>query len=105
MHKIFSCARTEEYIENDAIEINLIHDQEKYERVPAHEFILSVESDIIKALLSGSMATKQDKNFRRFTSTVFKEFLQFFYRPAIKISPENMIEVIKLAHEFNLRDV
>lgn len=100
----FICARDESNITLNAEEI-LLFDEKIHECIPAHNFILSASSDVFKTIINGPLAKTKEKNFTRFTSAGFKNFLQFFYMNEVKIKPENFLEILSLVHEYDLQDV
>lgn len=78
------------------------------ERVPAHKNLLSITSDVFKAMFYGEWKVKGDVKMtagykeRPQTASAFKEFLQYFYLKTLKLTVGNVAEVMDLGHRYNV---
>lgn len=79
-------------------------DIEVYEKVPAHKSILSSTSPVFDAMFFGPHKQTGDVKIVDSTPGAFKEFLQFFYLSSVKLSSENVPEVMYLGKEYLLND-
>lgn len=74
------------------------------ERVPAHKILLAMESDAFKAMFYGDLKETGDVKIVDVSADGFKEFLQFFYFDQIKLTMENVNEVIYLVKKYIVSD-
>lgn len=74
------------------------------ERIPAHKILLAMESDAFKAMFYGDLKETGDIEIVDVTVDAFKEFLQFFYFDQIKLTMENINEVIYLVKKYIVAD-
>ncbi|XP_055305968.1 uncharacterized protein LOC129570404 [Sitodiplosis mosellana] len=79
-------------------------DNDDYEKVPAHKSILSSVSPVFDAMFYGSHKQSGDIKIVDSTPHAFKEFLQFFYLGAVKLTAENVPEIMYLSKEYMLND-
>lgn len=69
-------------------------------RIPAHKAILAATSPAFHAMFYGSMKQNGDIPIVDATPEVFREFLQNFYRSTVKVTIENIPEVIHLSKKY-----
>lgn len=74
------------------------------DRIPAHKNILSVGSMVFDAMFYGSLIEKDDILIVDASADAFKEFLQFFYLNKVRLSSENIGEVVNLCNKYELLD-
>lgn len=77
---------------------------DEYDKIPAHKSILSSVSPVFDAMFYGSHKQSGDIKIVDSTPAAFKEFLQFFYRSTVKLTAENVPEVMYLGKEYMLND-
>lgn len=70
--------------------------------IPAHKAILATLSDVFAIMLNEQWNEKNEAEITATSSSVFTEFLQFFYLSQVKVSAENILEVIHLANMYNM---
>lgn len=74
------------------------------QKLPAHKNILASSSPVFDAMFFGEMKEKGDVKITDTSIEVFKEFLQFFYLSTIKLSAENIAEVMNLGKQYLLNE-
>lgn len=74
------------------------------EKVPAHKSILSAISPVFDAMFYGPNKHDGDIDIVDANAEAFKEFLQFFYRSQVKLTIENVSEVMNLCKEYLFDD-
>lgn len=74
------------------------------ERVPAHKLLLSVASEGFKALFDAAETGQTEFKLEETSVVAFKEFLQFFYMPKVKLTIENISAVMELAKNYGNED-
>lgn len=74
------------------------------EQVPAHKLLLSVASDGFKALFGQGEGDQKEFELGETPAAAFKEFLQFFYMPKIKLCVENIAGVMELSKKYGNDD-
>lgn len=74
------------------------------ERIPAHKSVLSSASDAFYAMIYGPNAEEGDKELLTTSPAAFKDFLQFCYTDEVNLKVENIIEVMGLAHEYQMTE-
>lgn len=72
------------------------------ERVPAHKVLLALDSDVFKKFFFGNSTSTGDVNLDDVTAGAFKEFLQFFYLDEVKLTKENIAQVLSLGDQYNV---
>ena len=79
----------------------------KIERVPAHKNLLSIASDVFRAMfygewkVTGDIQMNPDKGCPQ-TASAFREFLQYFYWNRVTLTAGNVAEVMGLGHRYNV---
>lgn len=72
------------------------------ERVPVQKSLLSAGSDVFRTLFNGSWKGKSEEKLTSITVAAFKEFLQFFYFNKVKLTMENIADVMRLSKTYNV---
>lgn len=80
------------------------HSDAGIEKIPAHKCILSATSPVFDAMFYGPNKQNGDIDIVNASAGAFKEFLQFFYRSQVKLTIENVSEVMNLCKEYLLDD-
>ncbi|XP_055302490.1 uncharacterized protein LOC129568525 [Sitodiplosis mosellana] len=96
--KSLSSAGKKLYLEDDTADVHFLFESKnaKPERVPAHKILLTAVSEAFRAMFSGTWKEKNEVPIVDATAAGFKEFLQFFYLDEIRLTAENIGEVINL---------
>lgn len=94
---------SELYLHSDSADV---HFKCQSENVPAHKAILSIASPVFKETFFGPMKSGEiiDINDDYITASAFAEFLQFFYRPKVTLTMENIESVCRLADRYVMAD-
>lgn len=79
-------------------------DTDEFEKIPAHKSILSSISPVFDAMFYGPHKQIGDIKIGDSSPNAFKEFLQFFYRSTVKLTAENVPEIMYLGKEYMLND-
>lgn len=74
------------------------------ERIPAHKIILANASDYFRAMFSGNWIEKSEVEVPDASPAAFKEFLQFIYLPQVKLTTENLSQVMCLGHYYGISE-
>lgn len=69
-------------------------------RIPAHKLILAGGSDVFAAMFYGDLQENGDIKIIDASIDSFKEFLQFFYLNQLKLTFDNISDVMNLAHKY-----
>lgn len=69
--------------------------------IPAHKFILAFSSPVFRQMFYGDLQEGAVVNINDVTAEAFSEFLQFFYKPEILLTPENIAVVLKLIDKYD----
>lgn len=85
------------YLDNETADVHFIFGAEKKIRIPAHKILLAANSDSFKTMFYGGGLDQEVPNV---SVDAFKEFLQFFYFDKIKLSMENIGDVLNLGKTF-----
>lgn len=72
------------------------------DRIAAHKNLLAAASDVFKRMFYGPMKEKGDVTINGVCAAAFKEFLQFFYIDRVKLTIENVAEVMQLGDKYNV---
>lgn len=78
-----------------------ISDQESV-RVPAHKVFLESGSTVFRSMFNGEMREEGDIEITDATVAGLKEFLQTFYFSAVKLTIENIAEVMNLSEKYDV---
>lgn len=72
-------------------------------RIPAHKAILATDSDVFEAMFYGGVKEPNDVHIQDSTEVAFAEFLQYFYLDEVKLTVENMVDVLYLGAKYNVK--
>lgn len=72
------------------------------ERVPAHKFLLSAGSEVFRSLFNGPWKEKSEEKLTSVAVATFKEFLQFFYLGNVKLTMDNIADVMRLCKMYDV---
>lgn len=70
-------------------------------RVPAQKALLACDSEVFEAMFYGPLKESGDIHLSDVSEAAFKEFLQFFYLIKVKLSIENLADVMYLGHKYD----
>lgn len=71
-------------------------------KIPAHKNLLAAASDVFKRMFYGPLRETDNVRIDGVNGTAFKEFLQFFYIENVKLTIENIADVMDLGHKYNV---
>lgn len=74
------------------------------ERLPAHKYLLAAASDVFYAMFYGSIKEKGNVKIDDASAVGFMEFLQFFYFNTIRLTIENISDVMNLGQKYNITE-
>lgn len=81
----------------------LIGDQsEAQTKIPAHKNLLAAASDVFKRMFYGPLKEADSVRIDGVNATAFNEFLQFFYIENVKLTIDNITDVMDLGHKYNV---
>lgn len=81
----------------------LIGDQsEAQTKIPAHKNLLAAASDVFKRMFYGPLKETDNVRIGGVNAAAFKEFLQFFYIENVKLTIDNITDVMDLGHKYNM---
>lgn len=72
------------------------------EVVPAHKNLLAIGSDVFFTMFYGSLKENKEIVIVDATISAFKEFLQFFYLSRVKLTMENICDVMNLGEKYDV---
>lgn len=70
-------------------------------RIPAHKLILAFSSPVFRQMFYGDLQEGAVVNICDVTGEAFSEFLQFFYKAEVQLTPENIAGVLKLIDKYD----
>lgn len=73
-------------------------------KVPAHKAILSLDNPVFDAMFYGSIKEKGDIPISDASAVAFKEFLQFFYLDQVRLTSQNIVQVINLCKKYEMNE-
>lgn len=90
------------YLDIRTCDVFFVFDTELGEthRIPGHKSILSAISPMFDAMFYGPLKKDGDINIVDASANAFKEFLQFFYLSTVKLTVENVSDVMNLGKEY-----
>lgn len=77
-------------------------DENSTEKIAAHKNILAGASDVFKRMFYGPLKETGDIIQYGVNISAFGEFLQFFYKENVKLTIENVAEVMNLGHKYDV---
>ncbi|XP_031637969.1 uncharacterized protein LOC116350343 [Contarinia nasturtii] len=94
------------YLNNETADIFFVFStgDNESERVPAHKLILSAGSEGFNNLFATAEDGQIEFKLDDTTTAAFKEYLQFFYMPKVKLTFENFAVVLRLAKDYGNED-
>lgn len=91
------------YLDDDVADVHFTFpDDDPSAKIPAVKAILAAASPAFKAMFFGPLKESKTVKIAESTSSAFKEFLQLFYLPRIKLTMDNLKEVIRLADMYDM---
>lgn len=72
------------------------------DRVPVHKFILSAASEVFQSNFNGKWNGKTEVMISDVEIEAFKEFIQFIYLGKLKLSTNNVADVISLSNKYKI---
>lgn len=83
----------------------IFENEDKTVKIPAHKGLLAVASPVFDAMFNGELKEKGDVEIVDASVAAFKEFLQFVYSDKVKLTMENIEDVLYLAHKYDIDEV
>lgn len=74
------------------------------ERIPAHKLLLISMCDAFRAMFNESWIEKDEVTIVDASAGAFREFLQFFYLGTVKLTMENIAEVMNLGNKYGIAE-
>lgn len=71
-------------------------------QIKAHKILLAAGSDVFKAMFYGKLKESDEIHITDVSDTAFKEFMQYFYKNKLKLTTENIVEVMYLGNKYNV---
>lgn len=73
-------------------------------KLPAHKCVLAASSPVFNAMFNGDLKEKGDVEIKDASPAVFEEFLHLFYGKPMKLSMEDVAELLKLVDKYDCED-
>lgn len=80
----------------------IFEEEDDVVKIPAHKAILSASSPVFDAMFNGELKEEGDVKIIDASSAAFKEFLQLFYGYQVKLTMDNIAEVLKLIDKYDV---
>lgn len=80
----------------------IFEEEDDVVKIPAHKTILSASSPVFDAMFNGELKEEGDVKIIDASSPAFKEFLQLFYGYQVKLTMDNIAEVLKLIDKYDV---
>ncbi|XP_037025320.1 BTB/POZ domain-containing protein 3-like [Bradysia coprophila] len=77
---------------------------EETEKIPAHKNVLASFSPVFYAMFLGPIKETERVKIVDSSPEAFKEFLTFFYLEEVKLTMENMAEVVRLCDKYDMNE-
>lgn len=104
-NKRVSTAIAKLYLSSELADVEFVFKiDEETEKIPAHKNILASSSPVFHAMFLGPIRESDTVKIIDSNPEVFKEFLKFFYLEEVKLTMENMEEVIRLCDKYDMTD-
>lgn len=71
-------------------------------KIPAHKNLLAAASDVFKRMFYGPLKETDNVRINEVDAVAFTEFLQFFYLENVKLTIDNIGDVLDLGHKYNV---
>lgn len=71
-------------------------------KISANKAVLAASSPVFNAMFNGELKEKGDIKLVDVSSAAFKEFLQFFYEHQVKLTMDNIADVVKLIDKYDV---
>ncbi|XP_055308265.1 BTB/POZ domain-containing protein 6-B-like [Sitodiplosis mosellana] len=75
-----------------------------FERIPAHKNFLATASDVFGIMFNGTWEETKEVKIVDALPSAFREFLQFSYLERVKVSMENVAQVMNLGEKYNVAE-
>lgn len=72
--------------------------------IPANKLLLTTSSPVFHAMFNGELKEKGEVKITDASPEAFREFLQFFHEFHVKLTMENIAEVLKLIDKYDVPD-
>lgn len=74
-------------------------------KIPARKDLLAASSPVFDAMFNGELKEKGDVEIKDASAAGFQEFLQFFYNKQVKLTMENIADVLNLGHKYDITEI
>lgn len=93
------------YLTEDTADFHFIFESDdgEFKRVPAHKLLLGA-SDVLRTMFNGTWKEISEVLIVDSSLEAFKEFLQFFYLEKVKLTDDNVIDVMNLGNKYNVTE-
>ncbi|XP_055326078.1 BTB/POZ domain-containing protein 6-A-like, partial [Sitodiplosis mosellana] len=93
------------YLNSELADVHFVFEaNHDFERVPANKAHLMTGSDVFATMFNGSWKEMDKVKIGDVSAAAFKEFLQFFYLGQVKLTMENIAEVMNLGEMYNVAE-
>lgn len=87
----------------DTADVHFVFKQDgNIEKIPAHKNLLSALSSVFYAMFNGNWQETEEVPITDATAVGFNEFMQFFYKNKVKLTEENVHDVLWLANKYDV---
>lgn len=93
------------YLDSDSADVKFtfgLNDNGSAIQIEAHKILLAAGSDVFRAIFYGKLKEAGEIHMTDVSDAAFKEFLQYFYKNKLKLSAENIVEVMYLGQKYNV---
>lgn len=93
------------YLDSDSADVKFtfgLNDNGSAIQIEAHKILLAAGSDVFRAIFYGKLKEAGEIHTTDVSDAAFKEFLQYFYKNKLKLSAENIVEVMYLGQKYNV---
>lgn len=94
------------YLDKDSADVKfrVKNDVGEFELIPAHKVILSKASKEFQRMFYGDLKEEGDVTIVDASAAAFKEFLQCFYFNKVKLTIENVADVMNLSEKYHIQE-